>query len=42
LEGCLREEQHTYNSQQLAQKLETERHVKWSADHLRAVLKRRG
>jgi transposase len=42
LEGCLREEQHTYNSQQLAQKLETERNVKLSADHLRQVLKKRG
>jgi transposase len=42
LEGCLREEQHTYNSQQLAQKLATERTVKLSADHLRQVLKKRG
>lgn len=42
LEGCLREEQHTYNSQQLSQKLEKERNVKLSADHLRAVLKKRG
>jgi len=42
LEACLREDQHTYNSQQLAQKLETERNVKLSADHLRQVLKKRG
>lgn len=42
LEACLREDQHTYNSQQLSQKLETERNVKLSADHLRAVLKKRG
>jgi len=42
LEECLRAEQHTYNSQQLAQKLATERHVKLSADHLRQVLKKRG
>lgn len=42
LEACLREEQHTYNSQQLSQKLEKERNVKLSADHLRAVLKKRG
>jgi transposase len=42
LEACLREEQHTYNSQQLAQKLATERQVKLSADHLRQVLKKRG
>jgi transposase len=42
LEKCLREEQHTYNSQQLSQKLATERNVKLSADHLRQVLKKRG
>lgn len=42
LEACLREDRHTYNSQQLAQKLESERHVKLSADHLRQVLKKRG
>ena len=42
LEECLREDQHTYNSQQLAQKLATERNVKLSADHLRQVLQKRG
>jgi transposase len=42
LEACLRADQHTYNSQQLAQKLEAERNVKLSADHLRQVLKKRG
>ena len=42
LEACLRQEQRTYNSQQLAQKLENERNVKVSADHLRRVLKKRG
>jgi transposase len=42
LETCLRADPHTYNSQQLAQKLETERNVKLSADHLRQVLKKRG
>jgi transposase len=41
LEACLREEQHTYNSHQLSQKLETERNVTLSAEH-RAVLKKRG
>lgn len=42
LEGCLRVDQQTYNSQQLAHKLATERNVKLSADHLRQVLKKRG
>lgn len=42
LEACLRDEQHTYNSRQLAQKLEQERNIKLSADHLRQVLKKRG
>jgi len=42
LENCLRNEQRTYNSQQLAQKLEKERNVTLSADHLRRVLKKRG
>lgn len=42
LESCLRQEQRTYNSRQLAQKLEQERHVKLSADHLREILKKRG
>lgn len=42
LETCIREEQRTYNSQQLSQKLEDERKVKLSADHLRRVLQKRG
>lgn len=42
LESCLRQEQRTYNSQQLAQKLENDRKVKLSGDHLRRVLKKRG
>ncbi|MEO0456938.1 MAG: helix-turn-helix domain-containing protein [Cyanobacteria bacterium P01_A01_bin.114] len=42
LETCIRQEQRTYNSQQLAQKLEDERNVKLSADHLRQVLQKRG
>ena len=42
LENCLRNEQRTYNSQQLSQKLEKERNVTLSADHLRRVLKKRG
>lgn len=42
LEACLREDPHTYNSQQLAQKLASDRNVKLSADHLRQVLKKRG
>lgn len=42
IESCLREEQRTYNTQQLAQKLASERQVYLSADHLRRVLKKRG
>ena len=42
LESCLRQEQRTYNSQQLAKKLENDRKVNLSADHLRRVLKKRG
>ena len=42
LESCLRQEQRTYNSQQLAKKLANERKVKLSADHLRRVLQKRG
>lgn len=42
LESCLRQEQRTYNSQQLAQLLENDRKVKLSGDHLRRVLKKRG
>ncbi|EGJ28358.1 hypothetical protein LYNGBM3L_74620 [Moorena producens 3L] len=42
LESCLRQEERTYNSKQLAQKLANDRHVKLSPDHLRRVLKKRG
>jgi len=42
LESCLREEQRTYNSQQLAQKLAVERQVTLSAGYLREVLEKRG
>jgi transposase len=42
LETCLRKDPHTYNSQQLAQKLASERNVKLSPDHLRQVLKKKG
>lgn len=41
LEQCLEQEPRTYNSQQLAQKLEAERQVKLSADRLRRLLKKR-
>ena len=42
LEECLSQEQCTYNSQQLSQKLATERGVELSADRLRKLLKKRG
>ncbi|MEM9777011.1 MAG: helix-turn-helix domain-containing protein [Chloroflexota bacterium] len=42
LETCIRQEQRTYNSQQLSQQLADERKVKLSADHLRRVLQKRG
>ena len=42
LEECLHKEPRTYNSRQLAEKLETVRHVKLSPDRLRRVLKKRG
>lgn len=42
LEECLEKEPRTYNSKQLAQKLEGERQVKLSPDRLRRVLKKRG
>lgn len=42
LEACLREEPRTYNSSQLAQKLQEERGVELSPDYLRQVLKKRG
>ena len=42
LEECLKKEPRTYNSLQLAQKLENERQIKLSPDRLRRVLKKRG
>ncbi len=42
LEEILKKEPRTYNSLQLAQKLESERSVKLSPDRLRRVLKKRG
>jgi len=42
LEECLEKEPRTYNSVQLAQKLEQERSIKLSPDWLRQVLKKRG
>ena len=42
LEQSLENEQRTYNSKQLSQKLATERQVKLSPEHLRRVLKKRG
>ena len=42
LEECLKKEPRTYNSLQLAQKLESDCHVKLSPDRLRRVLKKRG
>jgi len=42
LEAALKKEPRTYNSFQLADKLEKERSIKLSADRLRRVLKKRG
>jgi len=42
LEECLKQEPRTYNSRQLAQKLESERQIKLSADRLSRILKKRG
>jgi transposase len=42
LEKCLKQEPRTYNSQQLAQKLASERQVSLSPDRIRRVLKKRG
>ncbi|WP_335224645.1 helix-turn-helix domain-containing protein [Nostoc sp.] len=42
LEECLEKEPRTYNSVQLAQKLEQERSIKLSPDWLRQVFKERG
>ena len=41
LEQCLKEEQRTYNSKQLAAKFAQDRKIKLSPDHLRRVLKKR-
>lgn len=42
LEQSLKNEQRTYNSKQLSQKLAKERQIKLSSEHLRRVLKKRG
>ena len=42
LSECLKQEPRTYNSLQLAQKLQTERAIKLSPDRIRRVLKKRG
>jgi transposase len=42
LEECLKNEPRTYNSVQLAQKLEKERSIKLSPDRLRRILKKKG
>lgn len=42
LEECLKKEPRTYNSFQLAKKLESDRSIKLSPDRLRRVLKKRG
>ncbi|MBW4423056.1 MAG: helix-turn-helix domain-containing protein [Nostoc desertorum CM1-VF14] len=42
LEECLKQEPRTYNSVQLAQKLESDRQIKLSPDRLRQILKKRG
>jgi transposase len=41
-EECLKNEPRTYNSVQLAQKLEKERSIKLSPDRLRRILKKKG
>ena len=42
LEKCLKEEPRTYNSSQLAQKLEIERNIHLGSDRLRRILKKKG
>ena len=42
LAECLKKEPRTYNSRQLAHKLESDRQIKLSFDRLRRVLKKRG
>ena len=41
LEHCLSTDERTYSSQQLAEKLFQERHIRLSADRLRRLLKKR-
>ena len=41
LEQCLEQQPRTYNSQQLAQKLEQERQINLSADRIRRILQKR-
>jgi transposase len=42
LEACLEQDQRTYNSVQLAAKLEQDRQVQLSADRIRRILQKRG
>ena len=42
LERCLEQDQRTYNSEQLAKKLASDRQVELSPDRIRRVLKKRG
>ena len=42
LEECLKQEPRTYNSSQLAQKLEKDRNIHLGSDRLRRILKKRG
>ena len=42
LPECLKKEPRTYNSSQLARKLESDRSIKLSPDRLRRVLKKKG
>ena len=42
LEACLEQEPRTYNSRQLAQKLESESHFHLSPDRVRRLLKKKG
>ena len=41
LETCLSEEQRTYNSRQLSEKLKRERQVELSAERIRKILKKK-
>ena len=42
LEACIEKEQRTYNSKQLAEKLQQDRGIKLSPDRIRKLLKKRG